>query len=171
MVPEKISQQNMRALPKYEKKYQQYDCSCQNNLSLHILHLLTVVTMVTFGTLLKMGRVCFICDHVLLHVVVPVPLLPGDEAPEDTSSLITETGDGGSVWLTKREHHSTDLSLPLPPPPHYCSTSHQDLPKQRLHSADKLRCGQLHKYTHTLTCTHSYKNHKFAHTANDTARF
>ena len=77
-----------------------------------ILHLLTVVTMVTFGTLLKMGRVCFICDHVLLHVVVPVPLLPGDKAPEDTSSLITETGDAGAVWLTQREHHNNNqLSL------------------------------------------------------------
>ena len=50
-------------------------------------------------------------DHVLLHVIVPVPLLPGDKAPEDTSSLITETGDAGAVWLTQREHHHTDLSL------------------------------------------------------------
>ena len=68
-----------------------------------------MLNMVSVGILLKIGRVFFVHDHVLLPDVVPVPLLPGDKAPEDTSSLITKTGDAGTVWLTQREHHNTDL--------------------------------------------------------------
>ena len=63
-------------------------------------------------SLLISCRLRFVSDHVLLNVVVPVPLFPCDEAYKDTSSLITETGDAGAVWLTQREHHNnTQMSL------------------------------------------------------------
>ena len=57
-------------------------------------------------------------EQVLLHVVLPVPLLCGEEAPEYTGSVITETGYGGTIWLAEGQHgtNTTPHTAPQPPP-------------------------------------------------------
>ena len=76
--------------------------SCYDDFSLQLHHL---IILDSAPTLLMVRHtapdVASDRDHVLLHVVVPVPLLLCDEAPEYTSSLITQTGDGGAIWLTE----------------------------------------------------------------------